>query len=141
MPEKGEVETYIGTKIIDAWPEARDGKEGYGVQYPDGYVSWSPRDAFEAAYRTSGSLDFGAATALLKRGYLLRRKGWNGAGMFIYLVPGSNFSVNRAPLDGIFPTGTPISYRAHIDMKTAQGDCVPWVASQSDLLAEDWEVV
>jgi hypothetical protein len=86
-------------------------------------------------------LDFSEALAGLKTGYLLARAGWNGKGMFIYLVEGSNFTVNRAPLLGIFPEGTPIQYRAHIDMRTADGSCVPWLASQTDLLADDWMVV
>ncbi len=42
---------YIGTKIITAWPEEKDGREGYGVRYADGYTSWSPKEAFEEAYR------------------------------------------------------------------------------------------
>ena len=42
---------YIGTKIVQAEPEPRDGKEGYKVIYPDGYASWSPAATFEAAYR------------------------------------------------------------------------------------------
>ena len=41
---------YIGTKQVTAWPETRDGKEGYAVKYADGYTSWSPKDVFEAAY-------------------------------------------------------------------------------------------
>ena len=43
--------TYIGTKIINALPSARDGQPGYTVFYPDGYISWSPKETFEAAYR------------------------------------------------------------------------------------------
>lgn len=66
------------------------------------------------------------------------RTGWNGNGMFIFLVPGSTFKVSRPPLLGIYPEGTEINYRSHIDMKTADGSIVPWVASQTDVLAEDW---
>lgn len=86
-------------------------------------------------------MDFGQAVRLLKQGKRLTRDGWNGKGMFLFLVPGSHFKVNRPPLLGIYPEGTGIDYRPHIDMKTAQGDVVPWVASQSDILAEDWFVV
>jgi hypothetical protein len=81
---------------------------------------------------------FGRALAALKVGGRVAREGWNGKGMFLFLVPGSHFTVNRPPLLGIYAEGTGIDYRSHIDMKTAQGDVVPWVASQSDLLAEDW---
>lgn len=85
-------------------------------------------------------MNFGSALEWLKLGEKVSRQGWNGKGMFIYLVKGSTFTVNRAPLLGIYPEGTEINYRDHIDMKTADGSCVPWIASQSDLLAEDWVI-
>lgn len=84
---------------------------------------------------------FGAAIAEMKEGCRVARTGWNGKGMFIFLVPGSQFKVNRPPLLGIYPEGTEINYHAHIDMKTADGMIVPWLASQTDMLAEDWMVV
>lgn len=43
-------QTYIGSKQITAWNETKDGQPGYAVKYPDGYMSWSPADAFEKAY-------------------------------------------------------------------------------------------
>lgn len=86
-------------------------------------------------------MNFEQALTALKLDSRVARSGWNGKGMFIYLVPGSTFKVNRPPLLGIYPEGTEINYRPHIDMKTADGSCVPWVASQSDLLADDWGVV
>ena len=79
------------------------------------------------------------ALGKVKQGQRVYRKGWNGKGMFIFLVPGSTFKVNRPPLLGIYPEGTEINYHGHIDMKTVGGQIVPWVASQTDLLAEDWE--
>jgi uncharacterized protein DUF2829 len=84
-------------------------------------------------------VDFGQALAALKAGGRVTRTGWNGKGMFLYLVPGSRFKVNRPPLLGIYPEGTEIDYLPHIDMRTADGSCVPWLASQADLLASDWE--
>lgn len=86
-------------------------------------------------------MGFERALVQLKQGKRLQRAGWNGKGQFIYLVPGSSFHVDRAPLMGIYPKGTAINYRPHIDIRTADGACVPWVASQTDLLAEDWEIV
>lgn len=85
--------------------------------------------------------DFGWALAALKAGGRVARMGWNGKRMFLFLVPGSVFKVNRAPLLGIYPEGTDITYQPHIDMKTAQGTVVPWLASQSDVLADDWVLV
>lgn len=86
-------------------------------------------------------MDFGEALAALKTGKRVAREGWNGKGMFVFLVTGSTFKVNRPPLLGIYPEGTEIDYHAHINMKTADGQVVPWLASQADVLAEDWRVV
>jgi hypothetical protein len=87
------------------------------------------------------SFDFGVALDHLKSGNRVARFGWNGSGMFLFLVNGSTFNVNRPPLLGIYPEGTQINYRSHIDMKTVDGSIVPWVASQTDLLADDWHTV
>lgn len=86
---------------------------------------------------------FGFETALvhLKTGAKVAREGWNGKGMFVFLVPGSQFKVNRPPLMGIYPEGTHVVYHAHVDMKTADDKIVPWLCSQTDLLADDWVVV
>jgi Protein of unknown function (DUF2829) len=86
-------------------------------------------------------MNFGEALDQLKAGARVARTGWNGKDMFLYLVPGSTFQVNRPPLLGIYPEGTQIDYLPHIDMRTAGGPCVPWLASQSDLLSEDWMTV
>ena len=89
---------------------------------------------------TSG-MTFGRALHALKAGCKVARAGWNGKGMFVFLVPGSTFKVNRPPLLGIYPEGTEVNYLPHIDMKTADGSVVPWLASQTDILATDWEIV
>ena len=83
-------------------------------------------------------MNFGQAIEVLKTGNKVTRVGWNGKDMFLFLVQGSQFKLNRPPLLGIYPEGTEINYRPHIDMKTVNGEIVPWVASQSDLLGEDW---
>lgn len=87
------------------------------------------------------TMNFGSALQALKNGQKVAREGWNGKGMFLFLVPGSVFKVNRAPLLGIYPEGTEINYCPHVDMKTADGKVVPWLCSQTDMLAEDWCVV
>lgn len=82
--------------------------------------------------------DFSDALNMIKNGLKMARLGWNGKDMFVFLVEGSKFKVNRPPLLGIYEEGTPIDYHGHIDMKTADGQIVPWVCSQTDMLAEDW---
>lgn len=86
-------------------------------------------------------MNFSEALTLIKEGKKVARSGWNGKGMFVFLVPGSTFQVNRPPLLGIYPDGTTINYHSHIDMRTVDLKIVPWVPSQTDLLADDWEEV
>jgi len=86
-------------------------------------------------------MNFSDALIKVKEGKKVARAGWNGKAMFIFIVPGSTFKVNRHPLLGIYPEGTEVTYHAHIDMKTADNKVVPWFASQTDILAEDWEVL
>lgn len=86
-------------------------------------------------------MTFSRALELVKEGKRVARAGWNGKGMFIFLVNGSKFIVNREPLLSIMGEGTEVQYHAHVDMKTADGQVVPWLCSQTDMLAEDWCVV
>ena len=86
-------------------------------------------------------MNFSQALDAIKEGKKVSRSGWNGKNMFIFLVQGSTFKVNRPPLMGIYPEGTEVNYHAHVDMKTANNMIVPWLVSQTDLLSEDWGVV
>lgn len=86
-------------------------------------------------------MNFGQALEALKDGKRVARAGWNGKGMFLFLVAGSNFIVNREPLLSIMGEGAQVTYRPHIDMKDAEGKVVPWLASQTDILADDWVIV
>ena len=45
------MKNYIGVKIVKAEPMEKDSNPGYRIKYPDGYVSWSPKETFEKAYR------------------------------------------------------------------------------------------
>lgn len=88
--------------------------------------------------------DIGWAVRNMRAGERVCRHGWNGKGMFLFLVPGSTFHVNRKPLPcgliGIYPKGTQINYHPHVDLRTATGEIIPWNCSQADLLATDWEL-
>lgn len=89
-------------------------------------------------------MNFGEALSALKSGSKVTREGWNGKGMWLFLVPGSTFTVEAfRPLGKAEPdlVGKAVSYRPHIDMKTVNDEIVPWIASQSDLLVEDWQIV
>lgn len=104
------------------------------MTYEDGYVSWSPEKAFLGAYRKSGEMDFGHALEMLKHGKRVARKGWNGKGMYLYLADGK--FLTKAIGDGSSP------FTDTITMKTADDKyCIGWLASQTDMLAEDWELI
>lgn len=88
--------------------------------------------------------DFGAAIKGLKLGKRFARAGWNGKGMWIVLVPGTvGLKVREgAPLaQAGLPIGLEFNYLPHIDMWTVNGELVPWLASQTDILADDWDEV
>lgn len=118
------MQTYIGTKIIRAFPMTRlaynelrgwqlpadeNGDDaGYLVEYLDGgqanhpnysgYISWSPAPVFVEAYCRSGEMDFGHALEMLKRGHRVARSGWNGKGMWLALsgpIEGRNIAVEN----------------------------------------------
>ena len=88
--------------------------------------------------------DFGQALALLKQGEKVCRKGWNGKGMFIYLIkgrdiPAEKFHEHKNEANKFYSTEGTITLTDHIDMKAADGTYVTgWLASQTDMLAEDW---
>ena len=95
-------------------------------------------------HNSNDTFDFGIAIKWLKSGARVARAGWNGKGMFLVLVPGSiGLTVEEGrpfALAGV-PVGTKFDYLPHIDMFTVQGAFVPWLARQTDVLAEDWSVV
>jgi hypothetical protein len=151
------VERYVGTKVIQAEPMTRGQynlymnwkipenekpcDEGYLVLYSDGYISWSPKSTFEEAYKKSGNFDFGAALPLLKLGFKVARTGWNGSGMFAYMVPANSYPAVTDAIKSHFGDDALVPYRAYLALKTAQNDVATWVPSGSDILAEDWALV
>lgn len=124
---------YIGTKIIHA-EESFDaaGNPGYTVCYADGYQSWSPADPFEEAYRLCDGMTFGLAIEALKKGLKVARSGWNGKGLWLELQRPD--AQSKMTLPYIF-----MSYPD--DAVNTPGARVPWLASQTDMLAEDWLIV
>lgn len=92
-------------------------------------------------------MTFGQALDALKAGRRVARRGWNGRGMWLALTPGSVVAPEHArsgaaaALAALEP-GEPIRVAPHIDMRAADGTLViGWLASQTDMLADDWEVL
>ncbi len=121
-----DAEELLGRKIKPG------NEDGYLVEYEDGYKSWSPKDAFEKAYRPTDGMTFGHAIEAMKANKRVARAGWNGKGMWLRIVvPGGD---NLKPDMGY-------ENLPYVEMKTADYKLVPWLASQTDLLAEDWMLV
>jgi hypothetical protein len=89
-------------------------------------------------------VDFGDAIRALKAGQRVCRAGWNGKDMWLAYQKGYPdgiaINANTAEATGI-PQGTVMKFLPYLMMFTARGDFVPWLASQTDVLAEDWQVV
>ena len=143
---------YVGEKLVTAWEQESGCIPGYAVKYEDGYTSWSPKAVFEAAYRpVSGGMNFSQALFMLKRGKKIARAGWNGKGMWIVMMP----SLQLPPFNSQNPGAkvndrtakhigqdTPLDSLPYIAMWTATKQWLPgWLASQTDLLSDDWAVV
>lgn len=164
---------FIGVKLINAMPMTRGeyndfrgwelpedengDDDGFLVEYVDGgkantpefagYVSWSPKDVFERAYKMVGSMTFGMAIEALRLGKKVARAGWNGKGMWLAMSPGAQ----SLPADKFWAgpnrefaeqNGGAADVLPCITMKTADGKVLMgWLASQSDMLADDYYIV
>lgn len=140
---KKESRSYVGLKIVEAWPQVkpgdgvgRRGEDGYALRYPDGYESWSPRKTFEEAYREVHGITFSIALEACFRGAGIYRRGWNGVRNGV-----------RMSVVAQYPTERSLMTEPYLYLVTerSEGDDVvmtriPWVASQGDLFAEDWVI-
>ena len=86
-------------------------------------------------------MNIGKAVDAMKAGARVARKGWNGKGMFLYFVPEGAYPARTAAAKAHWGEDALVPYGAYVAMKTAQDNVVPWLASQTDLLATDWEVL
>jgi hypothetical protein len=87
-------------------------------------------------------MDFGQALTALKDSSKVTREGWNGKDMWVALSPGFSLGPDRvfspAVREAVEQAGHDGVFRSYLMMRTVDGEFVPWVASQTDLLAEDW---
>lgn len=86
------------------------------------------------------NLTFGEALAAAKQGKRIARTGWNGAGMFAYIVPANSYPAKTEVAKKYFGDKD-VPYRAYWALKTAQDDVATWAPSGSDTLAEDWVIL
>lgn len=145
---------YVGVKLVEAKPMNRGAynlyrgwqlpedenpnDEGYLVISADGYETWTPKAKFEADYRSTEGMPFGSAIELMKSGFKVARKGWNGKNQYIELA--SNISYVNAANEVVNSEHTAIGNKAIAFVGTS-GVQMGWLASQADMLAEDWNIV
>lgn len=152
---------YIGSKIVKAWPCYRipviggryeyckldevvptcitgQPEDGYRVQYEDGYLSWSPKAVFEKAYRETAGLSFGLAIEAAKMGKKIARAGWNGKNQYVELAYCISYKNNAAEIVNVNHCN--IGNKAFAFVGTS-GVQMGWLASQADMLADDWQIV
>lgn len=84
-------------------------------------------------------MDFGAVIKALKRGRKVQRRGWNGKGMYLLLITDGNYGLDVEKYKYLKEQS--IELLPCIGMKTADNKFVPWLASQTDVLADDWMTV
>lgn len=166
---------YIGTKQVEAMPMTLgeyikksgrnpyqnsqdmhgENEPGYLVRYKDGYESWSPKDVFDETYREikeeAENMTFGDAIEVLKQGGAIRRKGWNGKGLFVIKQVPAHIEANVIPKMQSLPQSAKdliLKGKGFIDYTSqcliyneATGRADSWVPSISDVFAEDWEIV
>ena len=124
--------------------------DGYKIVYRNGeaneYVSWCPKAEFDAVSRPLGGMTFGIAVEAMKRGLKVTRAGWNGKGMYLWVMPGSTIkscdTITDPHLKEIDEEEGEIRFLGSIRMRTATGDVLTgWLASQTDILSEDWMII
>lgn len=83
--------------------------------------------------------DIGWAGEQMRNGKKVYRSGWSGKGIFLYYVPENKYRAVTEIAKKEF--GDEVPYKAYIAIKTVDGDVVPWQASETDLLATDWNIL
>lgn len=139
--------------------------QAYKALTKDGEIkpAWKDDEGIKARtdWEIALGLDFGWAICALKAGKLITRKGWNGKGMFLFIRPSDELTTGFIPKVKSLPQAvkdyidqhvddkknpseeglTPVKFTAYICMKAADGTIVNgWLASQTDMLAEDWQL-
>ena len=131
---RGDYNKFRGWMILE---DENPADAGYKVTYPDGYVSWCPKAQFEEDCRPCDGMTFGMAIEAMKRGKKVARRGWNDNGQFVTV--GNQFTY--VDCNGKQNAEHQTSGTAALIFHGTIGVQFGWLASQSDMLSEDWAVV
>ena len=137
--------TYIGTKIVQGEPQtcqkddhnSKVGDPGYKVVYKDGYISWSPKDVFEDAYRKTDGMIFGLAVEAMKKGIKVCFDGWpEHKFMFLSQVGlGKGYGLP----DDYMPNRIYCAATSSL-LKDQKIVSYQWIPEQTEILQDKWQI-
>lgn len=151
------MKTFVRLNVVDAMPMSRGeynsyrgwtlptgeipDDDGYILFYRKGtaneYISWCPKKGFDDVSREIGEMTFGMAIEAMKQGCKVARKGWNGKSQYLTLGTEFTYVDCNGKHDAVHQT----SGRAAIIFHGTFGEQVGWLASQADMLSDDWMIV
>ncbi len=156
----------FGGRLVEAYPMTRaeynelrgwqlpaneDGRdEGYlinnmtnakaNTELTEGYVSWLTTEQTQAEFRQTGNFPFGMAIEAMRLGHKVSRTGWNGKNMYLVLFDPIRDNLQQLTVS-CAEASVPMGLHPFIVIKTAQNYYIPWLASQADMLSDDWQIV
>lgn len=133
-----------GTYTLTVRSEGNDGRDMGSIKLSPEAVEALTIAALADLYGETPAtigMNFGEAITALKAGERIARTGWNGKGMFVYLVPPASYPVQTGAAKAYFGEGAMVPYNAYMAIKNVDGTVGTWVPSVNDCLASDWGIV
>lgn len=132
-----EKDDHLAISAID-WDQVVGWEDAYIVVYSNGDSTWCPKGVFDEVYRPTDGMSFGLAIEASKKGKRIARKGWNGKKQYVELATRISYLNSNSEVVNVEHDA--IGNAAFAFVGTA-GVQLGWLASQADMLAEDWYIV
>ena len=129
--ENGDDEGFMIENLTNAKPN---------TDFAEGYISWSTKEQVFLEFRETGNFPFGMAIEALKMGHKVQRSGWNGKDMYLVILDPARDNLMTLSVSCVEATRE-LALQPFIVMKTVDNTYVPWLALQTDILAEDWGII
>lgn len=129
--ENGDDEGFLLNSLTNSKPN---------TDFLDGYVSWVTKEQKEVEFRETGIFPFGLAIEALKLGHKVSRSVWNGKEMYLVLFDPIKDNLQLLTATCV-QASVPKALNPFILMSTVDNTYVPWLASQTDMLSDDWGIV
>lgn len=120
--------------ILDGAPK----QDGYSVTMPDGNKTWVERKVFEEIFQVAvPAMDFGQAIAAVREGKRIARRGWNGKNQYVELATNISYKNWSGTIVNVDHSAIGSAALAFVGTSGVQ---LGWLASQADMLADDWYI-